>query len=87
MQHMGHSRCNDRGVCIPDSLYGELLGRLGNDVTRFNDFYANVLDTMPPDYVPTGTVFKWWHTMLDRVFPDVPVPKPSAREVAMKADW
>lgn len=85
-QHIGHARCNDRGVCIPQSLYTELLGRFANDVGRFNAFYEGILAQMPDDFVPVGSVFKFWQDMLAKAFPDL-TPKVSAREAAMKADW
>jgi hypothetical protein len=85
-QHIGHARCNDRGVCIPQQLYAELLGRFANDVTRFDAFYNGILEQMPDDFVPAGSVFRFWHDMLAKAFPDL-TPKVSAREAALKADW
>lgn len=86
-QHVGHGRCNDRGVCMPSSLYVEILGRFGNDAARFEAFYAQVLETMPDDYVPTGSVFKFWHDMLERAHPEMAAPKPSPRAAAMNQEW
>lgn len=86
-QHTGHGRCNDRGVCLPQILYTEILGRFGNDVTRFDAFYNGVLDTMPDDYVPTGSVFRFWHDMLERAHPEMSAPKPSPRSLAANQEW
>lgn len=87
LQHANHARCNDRGVCMPPGLYAEILGRLGNDAAKFEKFYAQVLETMPDDYVPTGTVFKFWHDMLERAYPDLTPTKPSPRAAAMNQEW
>lgn len=87
LAHSGHGRCNDRGVCLPQSLYGEILGRFANDVTRFDEFYNAVLSSMPDDYVPSGSVFKFWHDMLARMYPDLTPTKPSPRAAAMEAEW
>lgn len=86
-QHIGHARCNDRGVCLPQSLYAELLGRFANDVSRFDAFYNAVLGQMPDDYVPSGSVFRFWHLMLERLYPDLTASKPNARAAAMAEDF
>lgn len=86
--HIGHAKCNDRGVCIPTAKFlSELMGRFGNDAARFEAFYNGVLDSMTDDFVPVGTVFEFWHDMLKRAFPDSAPVKMSAREAALKADW
>jgi uncharacterized protein YdaU (DUF1376 family) len=85
IQHANHGRCNDRGVCMPQSLYAEILGRFGNSVSRFDEFYQGVLSQMPDDFVPTGNVFQFWHDMLARTNPGL--AKASPRDAAMKAEW
>lgn len=81
-QHIGHGRCNDRGVCLPSAFYAELLGRFANDVSRFDAFYERVLADMPDDYVPTGTVFQFWQTKLGQYHPDL-TPAVSKRTAAL----
>ncbi len=86
--HIGHGRCNDRGVCLPKGFYAELLGRFGNDVPRFDAFYQRVLDDMPDDYVPVGSVFTFWQTKLAQYFPDL-TPTKSRLTVALEkaSEW
>lgn len=86
--HIGHAKCNDRGVCIPTAKFlSELMGRFGNNADRFEAFYNGVLDSMPDDYVPTGTVFEFWHDMLKRANPEPAAVKPSPRTAAMQQEW
>jgi hypothetical protein len=87
IHHANHGRCNDRGVCMPQTLYVEILGRFSGDVTRFDEFYNRVLSDMPDDYVPGGSVFTFWQTKLAQYYPDMTPTKVNAREAAMKADW
>jgi uncharacterized protein YdaU (DUF1376 family) len=85
-QHIGHGRCNDRGVCMPTALYTEILGRFANDVSRFDAFYDGILAQMPDDFVPAGSVFRFWHDMLERAHPNL-TPKVNARQAALEADF
>jgi hypothetical protein len=85
-QHIGHARCNDRGLCIPQALYVELLGRFANDMTRFDAFYEGILAQMPDDFVPSGSVFRFWHDMLERAHPNL-TPKVNVRQAALEADF
>lgn len=63
--HMRHGWCNDRGLCLPDELYAELLGRFGRHrEAEFRSWLGRVIDGLG-DTVPGEKVWDFWRSRFE----------------------
>lgn len=61
LEHRSHGWCNDRGLCLPASLYRELLARLGpKREGEFRVWLGSVIDALGEDESPGDSVFDFW---------------------------
>lgn len=66
LEHRSHGWCNQRGLCLPASLYAELLGRLGGP-ERERDLIAwlgATIDALDAT-VPGETVWVFWRSRFE----------------------
>jgi len=66
LDHRSHGWCNDRGLCLPQSLYAELLARLGGHehLERFRDWLGATVDGLG-DTVPGEDVWRFWRSRFE----------------------
>lgn len=65
LEHRSHGWCNQRGLCLPASLYAELLGRLGGPA-REKDLIAWLGATIDElTTVPGETVWVFWRSRFE----------------------
>lgn len=61
LAHRSHGWCNDRGLCVPQQLFAELLGRMGGPQhdAALRAWMGTVIDRLG-DTVPAETVWVFW---------------------------
>lgn len=90
LEHRSHGWCNQRGLCLPASLYAELLGRLGGP-EREKDLIAwlgATIDALDAT-VPGETVWVFWRSRFE-VWQGSTAPqkgRKSAKQPTYDSDW
>lgn len=60
LTHQKHGACNDRGLCVPQFLHDEFIGKANGDAVHVADFYAAELAALPLDAVPGDDPIAFW---------------------------
>lgn len=60
LTHQKHGACNDRGLCVPQFLHDEFIGKANGDAAHVAAFYAAELASLPPDAMPGDDPIAFW---------------------------